>query len=44
MKEYAKHDKYRPVVTIKKLKGKVPTVVEMSGRRYVYEPRKGDKK
>ncbi|WP_255247365.1 hypothetical protein [Paucisalibacillus globulus] len=35
---FFKGEKYRPVVTIKKLKGKTPTVLEVSGRRYVLEP------
>jgi hypothetical protein len=33
-----KGSKHRPVMTVKKMKGKVPTVIEISGRRYVYEP------
>ena len=32
-----KGDKYRPVVKVTKVKKDVPTVVEMSGRRYVLE-------
>ncbi|MEN2765809.1 hypothetical protein [Ornithinibacillus xuwenensis] len=35
---FNKDDKYRPLVTIKKVKGKVPTVLHVSSRRYVYEP------
>ncbi|WP_281170935.1 hypothetical protein [Paucisalibacillus globulus] len=35
---FTKNERYRPVVTIKKLKGKLPTVLEVSGRRYVLEP------
>ena len=31
------NDRYRPIVTIKKIKKEVPTVIEVSGRRYVYE-------
>lgn len=34
---FEKGDKYRPVVTVTKVKKDVPTVVEMSGRRYVLE-------
>ena len=30
-------DKYRPVVHIKKVKNKVPTVLQISGRRYILE-------
>lgn len=33
-----KGDKYRPVATVKKVKGETPTVLIISGRRYVYEP------
>ena len=31
------YDRYRPIVTIKKIKKDVPTVKEVSGRRYVLE-------
>ncbi len=34
MKAYAKNDKYRPVVTIKK---NVPSVLEVEGRRYILD-------
>lgn len=37
MRTFKKHEKYRPVVRIDKLKGKVPTVIQVSGRRYVLE-------
>ena len=30
-------DRYRPIVTIKKVKKDIPTVIEVSGRRYVHE-------
>lgn len=30
-------DRYRPIVTIKKIKKDIPTVIEVSGRRYVHE-------
>ena len=30
-------DKYRPIVHIKKVKNNVPTVLQISGRRYVLE-------
>ena len=36
-RKFEKGDKYRPVVTVTKVKGNTPTVVEMSGRRYVLE-------
>lgn len=32
---FEKGDKYRPVVTVTKVKKDVPTVVEMSGRQYI---------
>jgi hypothetical protein len=31
------NERYRPIVTIKKIKKDIPTVIEVSGRRYVYE-------
>ncbi len=36
-RKFEKNDKYRPVVTVTKVKKDVPTVIEMSGRRYVLE-------
>lgn len=36
-RKFEKGDKYRPVVTVTKVKGNTPTVVEVSGRRYVME-------
>ena len=36
-RKFEKGEKYRPVVTVTKVKGSIPTVVEMSGRRYVLE-------
>ncbi len=36
-KTYQKGDKYRPVVHIEKVKNGVPTVLKVSGRRYVLE-------
>ena len=36
-RKFTKGEKYRPVVTVAKVKGNTPTVVEMSGRRYVLE-------
>ena len=35
---YTINERYRPIVTVKKIKKDVPTVIEVSGRRYVYEP------
>lgn len=37
-REFAEGERYRPIVTIDKLKYKVPTVIIVSGRRYVYDP------
>jgi hypothetical protein len=31
------NDRYRPIVIIKKIKKDIPTVIEVSGRRYVHE-------
>ena len=36
-RKFEKGEKYRPVVTVTKVKGNTPTVVEMSGRKYVLE-------
>ena len=36
-RKFEKGEKYRPTVTVTKVKKDVPTVVEMSGRRYVLE-------
>ena len=38
-KKLTKGESYHPAVTVKKMKGTIPTVIEVSGRRYVYEPR-----
>jgi hypothetical protein len=32
-------DKYRPVVTVLKVKNGVPTVIRVSGREYVFRPK-----
>lgn len=37
MKRYLKGDRYRPIVTIEKVKREVPTVLMVSGRRYVLD-------
>lgn len=45
-RRFEKGERYRPIVTIAKVKKNTPTVVEMSGRRYVLEHKdqyKGDK-
>lgn len=36
-RKFTKGEKYRPTVTVTKVKKDVPTVVEMSGRMYVLE-------
>lgn len=36
-RQFEINDRYRPIVTIKKVKKEVPTVIEVSGRRYVHE-------
>lgn len=35
---FKKGERYRPIVTVNKTKKNIPTVVYLSGRRYVYEP------
>lgn len=36
-RQFEVNERYRPIVTIKKVKKDIPTVIEVSGRRYVYE-------
>ena len=36
-RKFEKGERYRPIVTVTKVKGNTPTVVEMSGRRYILE-------
>lgn len=36
-RQFTINDRYRPIVTIKKIKKNTPTVIEVSGRRYVHE-------
>lgn len=36
-RKFEVNDRYRPIVTIKKIKKEVPTVIEVSGRRYVHD-------
>lgn len=36
-RQFTINDRYRPIVTIKKVKKEIPTVIEVSGRRYVLE-------
>ena len=35
--QFEVNERYRPVATVKKVKKDIPTVIEVSGRRYVYE-------
>ena len=48
MKERKAGDTYRPIVHIKKVKKGVPTILQVSGRRYILEHKdqfkRGDKK
>ena len=48
MKERKAGDKYRPIVHIKKVKKGVPTILQVSGERYILEHKdqfkRGDKK
>ena len=36
-RQFEVNERYRPIVTVKKIKKDIPTVIEVSGRRYVYE-------
>lgn len=36
-RRFEKGERYRPIVTVTKVKKNIPTVVEMSGRRYILE-------
>lgn len=36
-RQFETNDRYRPIVTIKKVKKDIPTVIEVSGRRYVHD-------
>lgn len=36
-RQFTVNDRYRPIVTIKKIKKEVPSVIEVSGRRYVLD-------
>lgn len=36
--KFWKDKKFRPRVTVLKMKGEKPSVIEVSGRRYVYSP------
>ena len=34
-RKFEKGDKYRPTVTVNKVKKDIPTVIEISGRQYI---------
>lgn len=36
-RQFEVNERYRPIVTVKKIKKDIPTVIEVSGRRYVYD-------
>lgn len=36
-RQFEVNERYRPIVAVKKVKKGIPTVIEVSGRRYVYE-------
>ncbi|MEC5422374.1 hypothetical protein QGM71_02570 [Virgibacillus sp. C22-A2] len=37
-KRLVKGDTYRPVVTVIRVKADVPTIIVISGKRYIYQP------
>ena len=38
VRKFEKGERYRPIVTVKKVRKNIPTVIKVSGRRYVYDP------
>lgn len=38
VKKFVKGKQYQQIVTVEKVRGEVPTVIVVSGRRYVYDP------
>lgn len=38
MRPYKKGYKFRPIVEVLKTRGRVPTILMIDGRRYVYTP------
>lgn len=38
VRKFEKGERYRPIVTVKKTRKGIPTVITVSGRRYVYDP------
>ena len=41
-RKFTKGERYRPIVTIDKVRKHIPTVILVSGRRYVYDPKQLD--
>jgi len=37
-REFTRDERYRPIVTIEKVRKGIPTVLKVSGRRYIYDP------
>lgn len=38
VRKFEKGERYRPIVTVEKIRRGIPTVIKVSGRRYVYDP------
>ena len=38
VRKFEKGERYRPIVTIEKIRKGIPTVIKVSGRRYVFDP------
>lgn len=36
-RKFTKGERYRPIVTVDKVRNHIPTVIKVSGRRYVYD-------
>ncbi len=37
-RKFTENERYRPIVKIDRIKNDIPTVIHVSGRRYVYDP------
>jgi len=37
-RKFTKGEQYRPIVTVDKVRKGIPTVLIISGRRYIYDP------
>jgi len=37
-RKFEKGERYRPIVTVEKIRRGIPTVIKVSGRRYIYDP------